>query len=72
NDGQMKSMSVEFSERLQDELHINNYEKELIYLQLCEERGVHKFDQHSLQWSIEKSLFNGLFSDAEGKKKSFP
>nr|GEW41572.1 hypothetical protein [Tanacetum cinerariifolium] len=52
NDGHMKSMYVEFSERLQDQLYINNYEKELIYLQLCEERDVHKeFDQHHLQWS---------------------
>ncbi|PWA93607.1 hypothetical protein CTI12_AA068940 [Artemisia annua] len=70
NDGPMKSRSVEFSERLQDQLYINNYEKELISLQLCEERDVHKeFDQHRLQWSTEKSLFSGLLSDVEGKNK---
>nr|GEY51264.1 hypothetical protein [Tanacetum cinerariifolium] len=70
NDDQMKSMSVEFSERLQDQLYINNYEKELISLQLCEERNVHKeFDQHRLQWSTEKSLFSGLLSDVEGENK---
>ncbi|GJZ27278.1 hypothetical protein Tco_0571531 [Tanacetum coccineum] len=70
NDGQMKSRSVEFSERLQDQLYINSYEKELISLQLCEERDVHKeFDQHHLQWSTEKSLFSGLLSDVEGRNK---
>ncbi|XP_024995792.1 golgin subfamily B member 1 isoform X2 [Cynara cardunculus var. scolymus] len=70
NDDHMMSGSAEFSERLKEQLYINNFEKELVYLQLCEEWDVQKeFDEHRLQWVNEKLVFSASLGDFEEKNK---
>ncbi|CAI9284990.1 unnamed protein product [Lactuca saligna] len=66
-----KSGSAEFPEKLKEQLYINNFEKELVHLQLCEERDVRKeFEQHHLQWENEKSSFITSIADLEGKNRT--
>ncbi|KAI3690272.1 hypothetical protein L2E82_48251 [Cichorium intybus] len=67
----MKSGSAEFPETLKEQLYIKNFEKELVHLQLCEERNVRKeFEQHRLQWVNEKSSFTASIDDLESKNKT--
>ncbi|KAI3505517.1 hypothetical protein L1887_27648 [Cichorium endivia] len=67
----MKSGSAEFPETLKEQLYIKNLEKELVHLQLCEERNLRKeFEQHHLQWANEKSSFTASIDDLEGKNKT--
>nr|XP_043627506.1 putative leucine-rich repeat-containing protein DDB_G0290503 isoform X2 [Erigeron canadensis] len=61
-DVDMKSGSIEISERLRDQLYIYNIEKELLYMQLCEELNERK------EFDYEKSS-SSAFSDLEGKNK---
>ncbi|KAI7752508.1 hypothetical protein M8C21_015859 [Ambrosia artemisiifolia] len=63
NDGDMKCDSVEFPERLTEQLYIQNFEKELTYLQLCEECDVRKKIDH------ENSSISASLCDVEGKNK---
>ncbi|KAL7599412.1 hypothetical protein Lser_V15G22884 [Lactuca serriola] len=66
-----KSGSAEFPEKLKEQLYINNFEKELVHLQLCEERDVRKeFEQHHLQWENEKLSFITSIADLEGKNRT--
>ncbi|KAK9077808.1 hypothetical protein SSX86_006146 [Deinandra increscens subsp. villosa] len=63
NDGDMQSDSVEFSERIREWLYMTNFEKELTYLQLCEEWDARK------EIDYEKSSLSASLRDVEGKNK---
>ncbi|KAJ0802335.1 hypothetical protein HanPI659440_Chr03g0127871 [Helianthus annuus] len=65
NGGDMKSDSVELHEKLKEQLYINNIEKEVTYLQLCEERDVRK------EIDYEKLSLSASLRDVEGKNKIF-
>ncbi|XP_076959242.1 uncharacterized protein LOC143635248 isoform X2 [Bidens hawaiensis] len=65
NDGDMKRDPAELPERLKEQLYINNFEKELTYLQLCEEWDVWK------KIDSEKSSLSTSLRDVEGKNKVF-
>ncbi|XP_071733748.1 uncharacterized protein [Rutidosis leptorrhynchoides] len=62
-DGDIKSGSIEFSDRLKDQLYINSYEKELMYLQLCEDSN------KRAELDNEKVFLNASLGDVEEKNK---
>ncbi|KAL8264045.1 hypothetical protein R6Q59_022175 [Mikania micrantha] len=64
NDGD-KSDSVEFSDKLREQLYINNFEKELTYIQLCEELDARR------EIDYEKSSLSASLCDVEGKNTIF-
>ncbi|XP_076936973.1 uncharacterized protein LOC143604345 [Bidens hawaiensis] len=65
NDGGMKPDPAELPERLKEQLYINNFEKELTYLQFREEWDARK------KIESEKSSLATSLRDVEGKNKVF-